>query len=267
MVRSSREPEHGESMTDPVPPRPDQPHSMVPEGPERQKSTWRWWEAIGVYVVVFLASNVVVAVPLLLAIHPTGLANLVASAAVAIVIVGLLLLWLSRYHPGWRTAVGFPRRPWPEVGAGVLFGAALYPVIVLGVGLALTAILQAVSGHSVRAPRQLPTHLSAVGVGVSVVYAVVIAPIHEELFFRGMLFRSIRDNYGFGAGAVGSGLAFGLIHYVPGTALGTLLLMSVMVFTGIGLAYVYEKRGNIVATVVAHATFNVIGLILIYALD
>ncbi len=66
-------------------------------------------------------------------------------------------------------------------------------------------------------------------------------------------------------GAVGSGLAFGLIHYVPAPALDSLMLMSVMMVTGIALAYLYDRRGNVLADMVAHATFNVIGLILIFA--
>jgi membrane protease YdiL (CAAX protease family) len=189
----------------------------------------------------------------------------VASAAIAVLNVGILLFWLSRFHPEWRGAIGFPSRIWPEVGAGATFGLVLYPVIVLGVGTAITVLFQALSGHRIEAPRQLPAHLSAVGVGVSVVYAVVVAPVHEELFFRGILFRSLRDRYGFAVGAVGSGLAFGLIHYVPAPALDSLMLMSVMMVTGIALAYLYDRRGNVLADMVAHATFNVIGLILIFA--
>jgi membrane protease YdiL (CAAX protease family) len=250
-------------MSDFVPPRPDQPAQPAPEEPERPKATWPWWEAVGVYIAIFLVSSFL-SIPLVVAIHPSGLANLVASAAVALLNVGLLLLWLSRFHPDWKAAVGFPRRPWPEVRAGALFGAVLYPVIVIGVGFVLTVLFQSLSGHAVEAPRQLPEHLSMIGVALSILYAVFIAPIHEEFFFRGILFRSIRDRYGFTVGAVGSGLAFGLIHYIPGPALGSLLLMSVMVFTGIALAYVYERRGNIAANVVAHATFNTIGLILIF---
>jgi membrane protease YdiL (CAAX protease family) len=218
-----------------------------------------------VYLAVTVVSSLVT-LPLLTAIHPLGLANLTASAVISVVNVSLLVFWLSRFHRGWQGAVGFPERPWPEVRTGVFFGAALYPIIVLGVGLVVNLVLQALSGHQVRAPRQIPAHLSAVGIGVSIGYGVLIAPIHEEFFFRGLLFRSLRDRYGFGVGAVGSGLAFGLIHYIPGPALDSVLLMSVMVFTGIALAYLYERRGNIVANTIAHATFNVIGLILIFAL-
>ncbi|HZD78920.1 MAG TPA: CPBP family intramembrane glutamic endopeptidase, partial [Actinomycetota bacterium] len=172
----------------------------------------------------------------------------------------------SRFHREWRQAIGFPRRLWPEVRSGVGFGIVLYPVITLGVGLLVTVVLSAVSGHQPEAPQQVPPHLSALGVAVAIVYAVIIAPFHEEFFFRGILFRSLRDRYGFGVGAVGSGLAFGLIHYIPSTWYDSALLMTVMVFTGIALAWLYDRRGNVGANMVAHATFNVIGLVLILAL-
>jgi membrane protease YdiL (CAAX protease family) len=251
-------------MSERVPPRPDRPPSGIGPVPSRPPSTWRWWEAIGVYVLAILASSFVT-LPLLETVRPPGLANLVTSAVIALLNIGILLFWLSRFHPEWRGAVGFPSRIWPEVRAGAAFGLVLYPAIVLGAGTAISVLLREISGHEIRAPRQLPAHLSAIGVAVSIVYAVVVAPLHEELFFRGILFRSIRDRYGFGVGAVGSGLAFGLIHYVPSPALDSVLLMSVMMVTGIALAYLYDRRGNVVADMVAHATFNVIGLILIFA--
>lgn len=256
-------------MSDSIPPRPDGPHPApvppMPTPPQRQRATWRWWEAIGVYVVVMLVSSFVT-LPVLLLIHSKGLADLAGSAVVAVVTVALLVAWLSRYHRAWRAVVGFPARVWPEVRAGAAFGALLYPAIVFGVGFVVNLLFSMLSGHQVRAPQQIPSHLSAVGTTVATAYAVVIAPIHEELFFRGILFRSLRDRHGFRIGMVGSGLAFGLIHYIPGPALDSLLLMSVMVFTGMALAYLYERRGNIVANMVAHATFNVIGLVLIFAI-
>ncbi|MBI2237941.1 MAG: CPBP family intramembrane metalloprotease, partial [Actinobacteria bacterium] len=76
----------------------------------------------------------------------------------------------------------------------------------------------------------------------------------------------LRDRYGFAAGALGSAIVFGLVHYMPAPWQDTVLLMSVMVFTGLGLAYIYERRGNLVASIVAHATFNVVGLVFILVL-
>jgi uncharacterized protein len=257
-------------MSDRVPPRPDLPahDASIPEmpAPERPLATWRWWEALLVYLLIMIVSAFAV-LPIFQVIQPRGLANLTASAIIAIITVALLVLWLQRFHPGWRKVIGFPRRIWPEVRAGTGFGALLYPVVVFGVGIALNLLLEQVTGRTIRSPRQLPANLSAAAVTVAIAYSLVIAPIHEELFFRGILYRSLADRYGFAVGAGGSGLAFGLIHYVPAPSwYDSVLLMGVMVFTGIALAWFYQRRGNIVASMVAHATFNVIGLTLILTL-
>lgn len=249
-------------MSDTIPPRPDLP---AVSAAERPRSTWRWWEAIGVYLGCWLIASMVT-LPIFVVIGNEDVANLVASAAIAIVNVAILLFWLSRRHPGWVSMIGFPSRALPEIRAGVGFGLILYPGIAFGVGLLINLLLHEISGRTVTTPDQVPANLPPFGIVVTILYAIVIAPIHEELFFRGILFRSLRDRYGFGLGATMSGLAFGLVHYIPAAFVDSLLLMSVMVFTGFALAYLYERRGNIVAPMIAHATFNTIGLILIYAL-
>jgi hypothetical protein len=258
-------------MSDHVPPRPDLPRLVAPPPPPpfdldvRPKATWRWWVALGVWMLAFLLSGAI-AYPLVRVIHPRGLAMIVGSAVVATMTVGMLVLWLHAFHAGWPGAVGFPERVWPEVGAGAVFGLLLYPAVVFVVGLILTLLFEAVTGKAVETPQQVPSHLSGLGVWLTLLYGVVIAPIHEELFFRGILYRGIRDRHGVRMGIAGSSLAFGLIHYVGGPLVGNLLLMCTMAFAGAGLGYLYERRGNILANTAAHAAFNVIGLLLIFVL-
>jgi membrane protease YdiL (CAAX protease family) len=93
--------------------------------------------------------------------------------------------------------------------------------------------------------------------------AVFVAPVVEETYFRGILFRSIRDRHGFWPGALISGVVFGLVHFVPSAWQDAVLLQSIMVFTGIALAWIYERRGSLLANVGAHMAFNAIGILLI----
>ncbi len=257
-----------------VPPRPDGMHPVpapptpaIPAGglDGRPRSTWKVWEAIAVYLLAILIAGLAT-LPIIELVGDEDLATLVASAVAALVIIGVLVVWLSRRHPTWVRVLGFPERGewWREVRASMGFGLLLYPGIVFGVGLVVSLLLGAISGEQVQAPEQIPSGLSAAGVIVTVLYAIVIAPVHEELFFRGVLFRSARDRYGLGAGLIASGLGFGLIHYLGGAWQDAALLMGVMFFNGIALAWWYERRGTIVAPVVAHMVFNVIGLILIF---
>jgi membrane protease YdiL (CAAX protease family) len=258
-----------------IPPRPDGLHPLplpaVPVGPTvgglaaRPRSTWRIWEAIGVYVLAIVIAGFAT-LPILEVVKDEDLATLAASAFAAVVIVAVLLVWLRRRHPTFPKVLGFPAAGewWREVRASIGFGLLLYPGIVFGVGLIVNLLLSAVSGETVQTPEQVPAGLPPVGVAITILYAIVIAPIHEELFFRGILFRAARDRYGLLMGLLVSGLGFGLIHYLGGPWQDAALLMGVMFFNGIALAWWYERRGTIVASVVAHMTFNVIGLTLIF---
>jgi membrane protease YdiL (CAAX protease family) len=257
---------------DRVPPRPDQlpvePHADdVPLLRSRPRATWRAWEAVAVYIVAFIVAGLAT-LPILATIENEDLATLAASAVAAVVITGVLLAWLSFSHRGWREIMGFPRDGewWAEIRSSIGFGLALYPAMVFVVGLILTVILGMISGERVEAPEQVPSDPSVVAAIIIVAYAVVIAPLHEELFFRGVLFRGVRDRYGLVPGLIASGVGFGLIHFLDTEWQDALLLIGVMFFNGIALAWWYERRGTIVAPVVAHMVFNIIGLTLIFAL-
>jgi membrane protease YdiL (CAAX protease family) len=260
-----------------IPPRPDGLHPLpVPPVPAaaaagglsaRPRSTWKLWEAIGVYVLAIVIAGFAT-LPILETVKDEDLAALAASAVAAVVIVGVLVVWLSRRHRNWPDVLGFPAAGewWREIRASAGFGLLLYPGIVFGVGLIVNLLLSAVSGKTVQTPEQIPSGMPPVGVAITILYAIVIAPIHEEFFFRGILFRAARDRYGLLIGLLVSGLGFGLIHYLEGPWQDAALLMGVMFFNGIALAWWYERRGTIVASIVAHMVFNVIGLTLIFAI-
>jgi len=247
---------------------PARPDVLEDAGDRRPNASWSWYEALGVYIVAFLIAGLAT-LPLVRLMEPdTDLTTIVLTVVAALVILGVLILWLSTYHRGWLEVMRLPERAmWrKQIGAGVAFGLGLYPVMVIVVGGLLTYLLQTISGEHVEAPEQVGEHLPAIGTALTVLYAIVIAPVGEELFFRGVLFRALRDRHGFWVGAVGSGIGFGLIHFIPGSAIDAALLMIVMFFTGMALCFIYERRGTIVAPLAAHVTFNVIGIVLILGL-
>ena len=125
------------------------------------------------------------------------------------------------------------------------------------------AILERLSGHpTLKAPEQLPSGLTggdAVLIGVLV---LVLAPVAEETFFRGFLFRAIRERHGFWYAGATSAVVFGLVHWSPDSSgLSNLVLVIPLAFVGLGLAYVYERRRNLLVNIAAHATFNAVGFL------
>ncbi|MGE5226754.1 MAG: lysostaphin resistance A-like protein [Planctomycetaceae bacterium] len=237
-----------------------------------ERVTWSWLEAIGLFFVGNVLIGQVLVLGLFLALSGVqrvedlaGSMQVLATILVDVVFAAVMVGWLARRHPGWLRRLGLPGPgAWGRAiawGAGM--GVLLYPAIAIVVGVPLTLLFEAVSGRTVTTPEQLPQHLSTMGKALSVVLAVAVAPPTEELFFRGLLFRSIRDRLGFWPGALISAVLFGLAHYVPAPWPDAVLLQTVMIFTGLGLAWIYERRGTIVANTAAHMVFNVVGLLLI----
>ena len=89
------------------------------------------------------------------------------------------------------------------------------------------------------------------GVVLQLLVICVSGPLAEELLYRGIIFRRIRDYLGCGWAAVLSGLIFGIAH-------GNLEQGIYAMLFGIVLALIYEHYGTIWAPIAAHTANNVI---------
>lgn len=79
--------------------------------------------------------------------------------------------------------------------------------------------------------------------------ACVIAPLNEELLFRGALFRYLRQALGRGPALALTGALFGVLH---GNWAGFLPLALL----GVAFALAYERTGDLRVSIVAHGIFN-----------
>ena len=104
------------------------------------------------------------------------------------------------------------------------------------------------------------SHLSTEGFLVVAVIAVVVAPITEEILFRGLIYPTLRRYLGpLGAISVSAG-AFAVLH----VHLPTLAPLFVIGFV---LAYLYERTGSLTASIAAHAANNLHTMLLVYLLS
>ena len=92
-----------------------------------------------------------------------------------------------------------------------------------------------------------------VAIGLLVIAAVVLAPIVEELIFRGCLYRFLKSQTTLLPAQIASGLLFSMIHW-------NLLSFLPLVLVGIFLARVYEKTGSILVAIWFHTFFNAFSL-------
>lgn len=100
--------------------------------------------------------------------------------------------------------------------------------------------------------------LSLRDLGLLLILVAVIAPIAEELFFRGMLYPVLRRRWSSQVAIVVNGLLFALIHFIP-------ILIPGLFLVGIVLAWVRERSGSLIPCMLVHALQNTVVLFSIYA--
>jgi len=93
-------------------------------------------------------------------------------------------------------------------------------------------------------------------VPVQVLLIVFIAPLSEEVCFRGMLFGGLRNHMPRLAAALVSALIFGALHALTG-----LSAVPPLIAFGFILALLYEQTGSIVPGIVLHMLNNSVALI------
>ena len=94
-----------------------------------------------------------------------------------------------------------------------------------------------------------------------IITGVVLAPLSEEMFYRGMIYPVFRRYLSTPWAMAVSGIIFGLAHF----DLWRTLPLAV---GGMGLCYIYEKTHSILVTAVAHGVWNLImTLMVIYSIS
>ena len=86
--------------------------------------------------------------------------------------------------------------------------------------------------------------LVLMGLGV-----VIVAPIVEELYFRGLLLRTIERRWGIAVAVIGSSLFFGATHF-------QLLQLPGLTLAGLVFAMAVVRTGRIGAAIAVHVGFN-----------
>jgi membrane protease YdiL (CAAX protease family) len=88
-----------------------------------------------------------------------------------------------------------------------------------------------------------------------VLVGAVVAPVVEEAFFRGYVFRALAVRKGLPMAYVISAGAFALLHQLP-------TLIPVFFVMGLLLCWAYQYTGNLLAPITAHAVNNSIAFAL-----
>ncbi len=180
----------------------------------------------------------------------------IVAAAVAPDLAMLGIVYLRIVRPGAITweRMGLRREALSQrlllglLGGFLLFGASAAIQQVLdgfGIHQTQTNLFASIRGTT---PLELATVLLA---------GAVVAPVVEEIFFRGFIFRGYLEQKGTFRAFLFSATLFAAVH-LNGPALLPIFAMAVL------LSFLYYRSGSIVPGIVAHGVNNAAGFLLIY---
>lgn len=246
------------SPTDPEasePPRATAPPGPVPPPTEYPYATWGAWLAIG-GAIMSLILGVVLAIPIL-AVVGGDFDDLGWGARAAVQIctgLGFLIVpFLIAKEWGAKTT-------WRGAAARLGFHSFDKKNAAKWIGLGFLAYIAFAIVYAVLfgAPEQDDIAGDLGPIPVQILLIVLLAPLAEEVCFRGMLFGGFRRDFRLPIAAIGAGAVFGLLHYTTGISAVPQLIVLGAIF-----AVVYEKTESIWPPIIFHLINNAYALAVI----
>ena len=200
---------------------------------------------------------------------PLGtLALAAASNAATGLIIGLVVVGSGAVR--WRdlilaTPAASPKTmPPPDRRGGLagdlFWGVALALPIMTAAGLFATLVM---NGTGVSAPVVLPPAMGALDLAANVLTAGLIAPIGEELLYRGVIAQAWGRQSSARRAILFSAIVFAFAHTltVGGTSVADAASVAAVAFLvrlplGIALGWLWIRRRSLIATIALHASYN-----------
>ena len=222
-----------------------------------------------VVVLITLLATLVTLVPLSgLGVDPGGpLGTVVSLAVTTLVFVGIVRVLVVGTGALTWSEIGFSR-PLRGAVADLVTGALLaIPVVV--VELILLALLVGLVGTP---SSPLPPATSTSALIFNLLSAAILAPIGEEIFFRGYTTTAWSRAYGPRSAIIRGALFFSFAHIATlfATSFSTGLSAAVAQYiallpAGLALGWVFLQRRSIWASIGLHGTYNALIVLLAYA--
>jgi uncharacterized protein len=136
--------------------------------------------------------------------------------------------------------------------------------LALGCGLLVTVYVVVIINNLIMVALGIVTQADVVSdllgeIDAPILFAFVtafVAPFTEELFFRGFLFKGLREKYGWVNALMFSSIIFALFHGQIATLLPTFLL-------GALFAYMYQRTDSVFPGMILHFAVNAMGALVL----
>jgi membrane protease YdiL (CAAX protease family) len=156
-----------------------------------------------------------------------------------------IVAWMLRARPD-PAAFGLRLPRW---------SAALRSTFMVYAGFWAAALVIALLAGAARdqdIARDIKTEDSTAVIGALIVMTCIIAPLAEEFFFRGFLFRVLWERTNVAVGAVAAGAAFGIVHKPGADWVGT----AVLACFGVALCLLLWRTASLLPCIMLHSLHN-----------
>lgn len=136
-----------------------------------------------------------------------------------------------------------------------LMGGVLLLIFIVALGIIINLLHPDINPQLFE--EMLRTASGPGGLITLLIMGAVLAPISEELYYRGMIYPVFRGYVGPFWGAIIAGILFGLVHW-------DLWRTIPLAVGGVILCYIYEKSGSILVSALAHGVWNGIMALIVY---
>jgi membrane protease YdiL (CAAX protease family) len=233
----------------------------------KKQERWSWVDLLiivfGILLILFLGAVIFVALMVAMGQKPENLVDPTISQTLGLtmlesvaLILGIYLFGLRRKGLDW-SAVGFRQTSWLWIGISI--GATLIIIPIVGF---ITLVFFFLTGQPIENPQLdflLPEGLSAGNAVLMLLLGGFVAPLAEELFFRGVLYTFLRERWGIWLSVFLSSFLFGLIHGDIAVGITGFLL-------GVVAALVFEYSKSLWTAVIVHVINNSLKIALLYVL-
>ena len=235
-----------------VAPPPSRPE--LPDGVDRRPRWPAWYAGVGFVVALFGTLVVFLVLAAAFGIDSeddeSAAFTTVATLAQNVIFISVAVLFASMtlrpraWHFGLNRTAFWQAVGWAALGIfAFYFFAAIYSIL-----------LEPDAEQGVT--DALGADESTFGLISAGFMVVVVAPVAEELFFRGFFYRALRSRYGILGAALIDGLLFGAIHWdFTGEGLEILPPLALL---GLIFCLVYERTGSLFPVIGLHALNNAV---------
>lgn len=220
---------------------------------EREK---RWWRAnwslaeVAVALVAIFGLYNVLSVILLITTENPLFYSYLSYALFFCPLIAFSCWYIPRRHGRGRDELGLR---WGKPARTALFGVAGTATAMAfsyGAYFAIYLIFYLIAGRGpVTEQTERLQEMGGAQLALVIAVVVLLAPVFEEILFRGLFYPALRRRVGPRLAVFINGLIFGALHFQP-------LFMLSLVLVGIVLAYLYEKSDSLLAPMAAHSLYN-----------